>query len=117
MHAGSALIMLLIFGVLLLGAYEALAGYVNPEASIRAALQASLAPDSAAAPRAATTWVTIEGPVQTYWLDDREAWVAMPGERYEVLEMEGEWLMVRWEGDSPAFAVWMERHPWVHVGG
>jgi hypothetical protein len=109
------MIMLLIMGVMLLGAYEAFATYLDPAASIRSLLQASQGPNAEAAASGAVRWATIEGPAQTYWLDDREAWVAMPGERYRILKAEKGWLLVRWEGDSPDTVVWIEQQPWVHV--
>jgi hypothetical protein len=45
---------------------------------------------------------------QTYGIDNNPAWIAQPGEWYIVERQEGGWVLAYWEGDSPAWSVWIE---------
>jgi hypothetical protein len=108
-HAGYVLVILIIFTILALGIYEAFAAYVNPRASIFFAATTSSAeplPDR---------WLTMQQPTQVYTPEDQEAWVAQPGEVYQVILEQDGWVLVVREGEPPANLMWMHLDPWVSV--
>ena len=53
-------------------------------------------------------WALILAPTQTYAQDDSPAWIAAPGEWYQVIQQDGNWILAFWEGDTPAAAVWIQ---------
>jgi hypothetical protein len=53
-------------------------------------------------------WLLILGPTQAYGQDDSPAWIAQPGEWYQVIQQDANWVLAFWEGDTPAGAVWIE---------
>jgi hypothetical protein len=107
MHAGYVLITLVIFATLALGSYEAVAAYVNPEASI---LFPPTAPEEEPLP---DRWLTMEQPTQIYTPDDQKAWVAQPGDIFQVILEQDDWMLVLREGDPPSNLMWMHREPWL----
>ena len=66
-----------------------------------------------APPEAGQLWAVIFAPVQTYSTTMAPLWLAMPGEWYQVLQREGGWMLGRWEGDPPEFAVWIQEGPYL----
>jgi hypothetical protein len=97
-HASYVLATLVVLGVLLLGCYEALAAYVNPSASLFAGPNAPDVPG---------TWLQVSSPTAVYWPDDTQAWLARPGERYQVVHQEPGWALAIRQGDAAAHQVWL----------
>jgi N-acetylneuraminic acid mutarotase len=52
-------------------------------------------------------WLEIMQPTQVYGIADEPLWTARPGERYRVVDIEGDWSLVVWEGDPPSWSVWI----------
>lgn len=53
-------------------------------------------------------WLVIFAPTQVYWPSDDPAWIAQPGEWYQVLRLETGWALAVWELDSSYGPVWIE---------
>jgi hypothetical protein len=97
-HANYVLVTLLVMDLLFLGAYKALAGFVDPvEKPFIASHQ----------PAVSERWVEVRQPTLAFGPDGRPAWVAAPGERYQVLHQESGWTLAIRQGDSPAQPVWL----------
>jgi hypothetical protein len=97
-HASYVLVTLIVLGVLLLGCYEALAGYVNPDASLFA---------QSSDPNVSEVWLQVSSPTPAYWPDHTQAWSARPPERYRMIHEQEGWALAIREGDAVAHQVWL----------
>jgi len=113
----NVLVTLLIISVMLFGGYVAVAPLVDPNSTVLSRMDQALtqARGETANRPAPVRWLTVDAPTQTYWLDDSKAWIAEPGERYDVLQEENGWVFVHYQGDPPDTVVWMNREPWVRI--
>ncbi len=75
--------------------------WIQVDARVEVSIQDRVIPGSA-------LWVLILGATQAYGQDDSPAWIASPGEWYQVIQQDGNWVLAFWEGDTPASAVWIE---------
>jgi len=53
-------------------------------------------------------YAVIESPAQVYSVDMNPLWVAQPGERYEVMQQDQDWILGVWEHDPPEWQEWIQ---------
>jgi hypothetical protein len=97
-HALHVLITLLVMGLLFLGISGALAGFVNPAASVF---------NPSPRTQVSEAWMRVRRPTLARGPDDHPAWLAVPGERYRVIDQESGWTLAIRDGDSPTRPVWL----------
>jgi hypothetical protein len=52
-------------------------------------------------------WLVVLAATPVYSISDEPLWIAQPGERYRVVEIESDWALAVAEGDSPDWSVWI----------
>ena len=59
-------------------------------------------------PQGAELWLLVQSPTPALTLNDTLAWIARPGEWYQVYRVDSGWALARWELDPPTSLVWIQ---------
>jgi N-acetylneuraminic acid mutarotase len=62
-------------------------------------------------------WLVVLAATPVYSVSDEPLWIAQPGERYRVVEIESDWALAVADGDSPAWSVWIQVDDRVALAG
>jgi plastocyanin len=52
-------------------------------------------------------WILVLDDTPAFTLTDDFAWIALPGEWYQVVDVDSGWALARWEFDPPSSIVWI----------
>jgi len=61
-------------------------------------------------------WILVLDDTPAFTLTDDFAWIALPGEWYQVLDVDSGWALSRWEFDPPSSVVWIQVDDRIDLG-